>query len=177
MLNPGKELPSPERSPASPCPLPRPSKHKGFGHWQPLLWPLGISPLAPGLDLKSSSRGIHWPECCLHFSPKPQVPDGGRTVLSCMLSCVRFFVTFWTVACQVPLSMGFFRKECWGGLPFPPPGDPPDPRIEPTAPTLHADFFTHGAIGEAEASANSAWQGGGGQTISPLTLGSPTSGI
>ena len=39
--------------------------------------------------------------------------------------------TLWTVACQAPLSMGFSRQEYWSGLPFPPPGDLPDPEIEP----------------------------------------------
>ena len=37
----------------------------------------------------------------------------------------------WTVARQAPLSMGFSRQEYWGGLPFPTPGDLPDPGIEP----------------------------------------------
>ena len=45
----------------------------------------------------------------------------------------------WTVALQVPLSMGFSRQECWSGLPFPSPGDLPDPGIEPGSPTLQAD--------------------------------------
>ena len=35
----------------------------------------------------------------------------------------------WTVACQAPLSMGLPRQEYWSGLPFPSPGDPPDPRL------------------------------------------------
>ena len=39
--------------------------------------------------------------------------------------------TLWTVACQAPLSMGFSRQEYWSGLPFPSPGDLPDPGIEP----------------------------------------------
>ena len=42
--------------------------------------------------------------------------------------------TSWTVARQVPLSMGFPRQEYWSGLPFPPPGDLPDPGIEPESP-------------------------------------------
>ena len=42
-----------------------------------------------------------------------------------------FFVTPWTVACQAPLSLGFSRQESWSGLPFPTPGDLPDPGIEP----------------------------------------------
>ena len=51
----------------------------------------------------------------------------------------------WTAACQVPLPMGFSRKECWSGLPFPPPGELPDPGVEPTlpvSPTLAGRFFT-----------------------------------
>ena len=55
-----------------------------------------------------------------------------------MLSHVLFSVTLWTVAHQVPLSMGLFRQEYWGGLPFPPPGDLPDPGIEPWLPELQA---------------------------------------
>ena len=45
-------------------------------------------------------------------------------------SCVRLFATPWTVACQPPLSTGFSRQEYWSGLPFPPPGDLPEPRIK-----------------------------------------------
>ena len=45
----------------------------------------------------------------------------------------------WTVAYQTPLSMGFSRQECWTGLPFPSPGDLPDPGIEPRSPALQAD--------------------------------------
>ena len=58
--------------------------------------------------------------------------------------CVWLFVTLWTVARQAPLSMGFFRKEYWSGLPCPPPGDLPDPGIEPMylmSPALAAGFF------------------------------------
>ena len=55
-------------------------------------------------------------------------------VCTCMLSCfsrVQLYVTLWTVARQVPLSMGFSRQESWSGLPCPPPGDFPNPGIEP----------------------------------------------
>ena len=44
-----------------------------------------------------------------------------------------------TVACQAPLSMGFSRQEYWSGLPFPSPGDLPDPGIEPRSRALQAD--------------------------------------
>ena len=54
------------------------------------------------------------------------------------LSHVRLFVTPWTIAYQAPPSMGFSRQECWSGLPFPSPGDLPDPGIEPGSPTLQA---------------------------------------
>ena len=54
-------------------------------------------------------------------------------------SHVRLFATPWTAACQAPLSMGFSRQEYWSGLPCPPPGDLPNPGIEPRSPTLQAD--------------------------------------
>ena len=55
------------------------------------------------------------------------------------LSHVRLFATPKTVAYQAPPSMGFSRQEYWSGLPFPSPGDLPDPGIEPGSPTLEAD--------------------------------------
>ena len=61
--------------------------------------------------------------------------DGGGLVAK---SCLTL-VTPWTVACQAPLSMGFSRQEYWSGLPFPSPGDLPDPGIEPGSPALQAD--------------------------------------
>ena len=45
----------------------------------------------------------------------------------------------WTVAHQAPQSMGFSRQEYWSGLPFPSPGDLPDPGTEPRSPTLRTD--------------------------------------
>ena len=59
-----------------------------------------------------------------------------------LLSCVRLFVTPWTVAHQAPPSMGFSRQEHWSGVPLPSPGDLPDPRIEPRSPTFQADALT-----------------------------------
>ena len=60
------------------------------------------------------------------------------------LSPVRLLVTLWTVARQAPLSTGFFKQEYRSGLPFPPPGDLPDPEIEPMSPVsaaFQADSF------------------------------------
>ena len=48
-------------------------------------------------------------------------------------------MTPWTVTYQVPPSMEFSRQEYWSGLPFPSPGDLPDPGIEPGSPALQAD--------------------------------------
>ena len=50
------------------------------------------------------------------------------------LSCVQLFVTPWTIVYQASPSMGFSRQEYWSGLPFPSPGDLPDPGIEPWSP-------------------------------------------
>ena len=55
------------------------------------------------------------------------------------LSHVRLFVIPWTVAYQASQSMGFSRQEYWSGVPFPSPGDLPDPGIELPSPTLQAD--------------------------------------
>ena len=54
-------------------------------------------------------------------------------VRQCAKSCPTL-ATPWTVACQAPLSTGFSRQAYWSGLPFPSPGDLPDPGIEPGSP-------------------------------------------
>ena len=59
-------------------------------------------------------------------------------VLSCSVMSDSF-VTPWTVTSQAPLSMGFSRQEYWSGFSCPPPGDLPDPGIEPRSPTLQVD--------------------------------------
>ena len=58
------------------------------------------------------------------------------------LSRVRLFATPWTLAYQAPLSMGFSRQEYWSGVPFPSPGDLPNPGIEPGSPAFQADTLT-----------------------------------
>ena len=65
-----------------------------------------------------------------------------------VLSRVRLFATPWTVACQASLSMELSQQEHWSGLPFPPPGDLPNPETEPESPkspalqadSLHSTF-------------------------------------
>ena len=57
------------------------------------------------------------------------------------LGRVRLFATPWTVAYQAPQSMEFSRQEYWSGVPFPSPGDLPNPGIELGSPALQADFL------------------------------------
>ena len=64
-----------------------------------------------------------------------------------LLSCVRLFVTPWTVAHQDPPFMEFSRQEYWSGLPFPSPGDLPNPGIEHGSPALQADALSSGLPG------------------------------
>ena len=59
---------------------------------------------------------------------------GGLVTKSCPT-----FATPWTIAPQTPLSMSFSRQKYWSGLPFPSPGDLPNPGIEPWSPVLQAD--------------------------------------
>ena len=70
-----------------------------------------------------------------------------------VFSRVQLFVNPWTVACQTPLSMGLFRQEYWSGLPFPSPGDLPNPGIEPPSlaciSCIGRWVLYHWAVGEA----------------------------
>ena len=60
------------------------------------------------------------------------------------------FATPWTVAHRAPLSMGFSSQEYWSGLPFPSPGDLPDPGIKPRSPALQADSLPSEPPGKAQ---------------------------
>ena len=79
-------------------------------------------------------RILHWQADYL-----PEPPGKRKKKKVKLLSCVQLFATPWTVAYQAPPSMGFSRQEYWSGLPFPSPGDLPDPGIEPGSPALEAD--------------------------------------
>ena len=73
-------------------------------------------------------------------------------VCACALSFIQISEVPWTTARQVPLPMGFSRQDYWRGLPFPPPGDPPNPGIKPVSPVSPAladKFFTTSATWEA----------------------------
>ena len=84
---------------------------------------------------------------CKNPTAYPQLRD--LIILVCVvLSCfshVQLFATLWTIDRQAPLSMGFSRQESWSELPFPPPGNLPDPGIEPKSlmsPALAGGFST-----------------------------------
>ena len=64
---------------------------------------------------------------------------GLQSVRAQLPSRVWLLTTPWTAAHQAPLCMGFSRQEYWNELPFPPPGDLPDPGIEPVSPKLQVD--------------------------------------
>ena len=68
------------------------------------------------------------------FSNESYGGGGGLVAKLCLT-----LVAPWTVAHQAPLSMGFSRQEYWSGLPFPSPGDLPNPGIEPESPAVQAD--------------------------------------
>ena len=87
--------------------------------------------LAPPLEsdkLLTTLRNRIWHRDAMRFPKKVK-----------SLSRVWLFATPWTVAHQALPSMGFSRQEYWSGLPFPSPGDHPNPGIEPRSPTLEAD--------------------------------------
>ena len=74
-----------------------------------------------------------------------EVNNETRSGCVCVLSCVRLFAAPWTVVHQAPLSTEFFRREYWSRLPFPTPGDLPNPGTESMSlmsPALAGRFFT-----------------------------------
>ena len=76
------------------------------------------------------------------FCYTPETNTTLQIKYACMLSLfswVQLFVTLWSVAHQVLLSMGISRQEYWSGLTFPSPGYLPDPGIKSRSPVLQAD--------------------------------------
>ena len=99
----------------------------------PTLWdPIDSSP--PGSDVPGilQARTLEWVAISFSIAWKWKVKVKS-------LSLEQLVATPWTVAYQAPPFMGFSRREYWSGLPFPSPGDLPNPGIEPGSPTLQAD--------------------------------------
>ena len=120
---PGTEQAPTEDGFFSPCFLSRYSRE----WYQTLLTAHPDSSLLPSPDNRTSlsSRPL---AVCVYVYVK-----GCVCVCVCALSCVWLFVTPWTVARQAPLSMEFSWQEYWSVLPFPTPGDLPNPGIEPAS--------------------------------------------
>ena len=95
--------------------------------------------MSPALAGRFFTTRSTWETCGLEAVVKVKVKS---------LSRVWLFATPCTVTYQAPPSMGFSRQECWGGLPFPSPGDLPDPGIEPGSPTLQADALPSEPLGK-----------------------------
>ena len=91
--------------------------------------------LIPNFTLKNNLFGKWSRNCMCKYN---------ACMPSCF-TCILFFVSLWTVVHQPPRSLGFSRQEYWNGLLCPPPGNLPDPGIEPASPkspALSGRFFT-----------------------------------
>ena len=104
------------------------------------VWQINCYPPSFSLIDYPMAKFIHTAFLCItyHFSCLASLFShfhcpGFVCVCAQSLGRVQHFVTPWTVAHQVPLFMEFSRQECWNGLPFPPPGDLPDPGIKPAS--------------------------------------------
>ena len=108
------------------------------------------------LKLKAFKQFTQVYSSSLHFAQLPLDITlslvGTRACMLSHFSCVRLFEILWTIACQALLSIGLPMQEFWSGLPYPPPGDLPDPQIKPASfmsPALVGGFFTTSTTWEA----------------------------
>ena len=99
--------------------------------------------------LKSSKCNLEWKKwsklrsrSCYHCLFLLYKHGGGLVAKSCPT-----LVTPWTTACQAPLSMRFPKQEYWSGLPFPSPGDVPEPGMEPVSSALAGRVFAAESLG------------------------------
>ena len=133
-------------------------------HWTACLKMTGTGEFLGGLMVRTLNfhwRGLDWipgwgiktPQAAWYAKKQTRKDSNGKfyvtdILCTCMLSHfnhVQLFATLWIIACHTPLSTGFSRQENWIRKPCPPPGDLPDPKIEPTSPALAGGFFTTSA--------------------------------
>ena len=95
------------------------------------------------------------------FTTEPaEKPQNGMKVKMLVAQSIQLFATLWTIAHQAPLSIEFSRQEFWSELPFPSPGDLPNPGIEPGSPTLQADSLLSEPPGKPQVGkSNFKWDG------------------
>ena len=109
------------------------------------------------LDQFGGRQASLWIQCCWHEGNEENDTGTSLSNLAIKPLCFQYrrlrfnpqcvsrsavfnsFVTTWTGACQIPLTMEFSKPEFWNGLPFPSPGHLPNPGIKPRSPTLQAD--------------------------------------
>ena len=141
------------QAPASPC--------ASLWPWANVQLSLCLVTLLSNGDVACTSRivnRIQWDDVCYYSQLKSETIESQSHEATCprwkaeelveccccaqSLSRVRLFAIPQTIACLSPLSMGFFKQEHWGGLPFPSPRDLPNPGIElvsPVSPALQVD--------------------------------------
>ena len=114
--------------------------------------------LLPGSGISPGERHGNRSSILAWRIPWTEEPGGLQSIVKVKsLSPVRLFVTPWTVAHQAPSSKGFSRQEYWSGLPFPSPGDLPNPGIEPRSPSLQADALTSEPPGKPKRYMRPTW--------------------
>ena len=110
--------------------------HERNKHWE-------VNKMVPACYLHDLNMHLtFWISASLAWVMGPLCGGPSSWRLFFLLSCSimsNSSVTPWTVVYQAPPSMGLFRKEYWSGMPFPTPGDLPEPGIEPASPALQAD--------------------------------------
>ena len=117
-------------------------------------WRAAIHGVAVGYDWATE---LNWTECSslpleIFLALKSTLSHMGMCcVVLSRFSHVQLFATVWSIAFEAPPSIGFSRQEYWSGLPFPSPGDIPNPGIEPGSPALAGRFFTTNATWEVTA--------------------------
>ena len=116
--------------------------------WETWVWSLGWEgPLEKGMATHSSILAWRIPQTWGHKElDTTELTWKWKSIIG-----VRLFATPWTIAHQALPSMGFSRQEYWSGLPFPSPGDLPDPGIKPKSPALEADALTSESPGKPSA--------------------------
>ena len=130
-----------------------------------LFWKCSTRNVIPWARLLTCGRArcSHKPVRQPAFKMLPQPVSPLSSCNACaVLSHVRLIVTPWTVAHQASPSMGFFRQEYWSGLPFPPPGDLPDPGTKLASPlslALQADSLYTEPSGKPLSSWYACWVG------------------